>query len=551
MAFWDKYPYTDFHELNLDWVIRKIQEATSAAGIFFDDTVNLNADNVQDALVALDNLILQVASQSTKFEQIDNAIPENYWQNGHVYTHLQTVNDPTLTAIIEAVKNGKYIAFKRFSTISGHNIEKLYLELIVEEIPADYVHIIYFKNPLTNDGMSLKINGLNDADNIYVELDPDAVIPNVSKFNGRSGDVVPEAGDYDAEQIDFTDAALSAADVKAAILEVNNKIPANIVEQFNGRDGNVLPTAGDYDANQIDYDNTNSGLAATEVQAAIDEIVGSILSAGVASFNGRTGPVTPQAGDYDASQIDFDPTNTSLSAGANTVQKAIEELAPASITVTLTLNGAKEDNITIYDSNNTQVGSCIFASGQTSGTCQIVVPIGGGSYKFVSNVSSDDGVNDYEKSITLTDDAAQTVNVYPDAYYHGYWYGNNLGGLVKSSDSSANSTATFNTNSVTLTSDSANSAIVLTSPSAVVKPSAGWSGKTFHVVYKNNTATNANFGFGYTGNPLLTSGSVTLPGGDGKVTNTVYSQYEQDDIYPRVRIVNEQNSLDVLALWAQ
>lgn len=40
-----------------------------------------------------------------------------------------------------------------------------------------------------------------------------------------------------------------------------------------GRAGNVVAVAGDYDANQIDYDNTTSLLTATDVQAAIDELV--------------------------------------------------------------------------------------------------------------------------------------------------------------------------------------------------------------------------------------------------------------------------------------
>jgi len=39
-----------------------------------------------------------------------------------------------------------------------------------------------------------------------------------------------------------------------------------------GRVGVVVAQASDYDANQIDYDNSTSGLAATQVQAAIDEV---------------------------------------------------------------------------------------------------------------------------------------------------------------------------------------------------------------------------------------------------------------------------------------
>ena len=44
------------------------------------------------------------------------------------------------------------------------------------------------------------------------------------------------------------------------------------VNSFNGREGDVLPELGDYDANQIAYDNSNSGLASTDVNDAIDEL---------------------------------------------------------------------------------------------------------------------------------------------------------------------------------------------------------------------------------------------------------------------------------------
>ena len=44
------------------------------------------------------------------------------------------------------------------------------------------------------------------------------------------------------------------------------------VSSFNSRTGAVSPTASDYDASMIDYDNTVSGLNATDVQGAIDEI---------------------------------------------------------------------------------------------------------------------------------------------------------------------------------------------------------------------------------------------------------------------------------------
>gem|GEM_PF-5786767 len=103
----------------------------------------------------------------------------------------------------------------------------------------------------------------------------------------------------------------------------------------------------------------------------------------------------------------------------------ISAASSANITVTLTLNGAKEDNITIKDLNDVTVGTCIFATGQTSGTCQITIPANGGTYKFISSVAKalDGSGNDYSKNVTLTNSLSQSVDVMPDVFLL-YWYGN-------------------------------------------------------------------------------------------------------------------------------
>lgn len=48
--------------------------------------------------------------------------------------------------------------------------------------------------------------------------------------------------------------------------------PVAGVTSFNSRTGAVVPDTSDYDGSMIDYDNTVSGLNATDVQGAIDEI---------------------------------------------------------------------------------------------------------------------------------------------------------------------------------------------------------------------------------------------------------------------------------------
>lgn len=122
----------------------------------------------------------------------------------------------------------------------------------------------------------------------------------------------------------------------------------------------------------------------------------------------------------------------------------------AGVTVTLTIHGAKEDSIIIKDGQNRTVGTCIFSSGQTSGTCQISVPTSGGLYEFISSVAKDtaSGTNDYKKTVTLTSNATQTVNLFPDNAI--YWYGREIvtisGGVREGYGS-----VTKNTNSITIT----------------------------------------------------------------------------------------------------
>jgi len=76
-------------------------------------------------------------------------------------------------------------------------------------------------------------------------------------------------------------------------------------------------------ASAVTYDNVTSGLAATTVQAALDELENLVTTGSVLSFNGRSGVVVPAASDYDASEVDFAPAG---SIAATDVQAAIVEL---------------------------------------------------------------------------------------------------------------------------------------------------------------------------------------------------------------------------------
>ena len=418
-----KYPYRVLSEENLDYILEQLNAIRAASGVTFDDSnAQLGADTVQEAIDALDAALEEIALQSTNLILINDAIPAAFYVSGHVYTHLQTVNNPTLMSLISAIRGGKMVIMKRTHTEGTDTVNDYAFLVNVTDDPVNIVHTCEFYDLLKDETSYIKLNGLNDDANVYGEIGVTTVKSLISSFNGRNGAVEPESGDYPASLIPFdnADTGLEAEDVQGAIEEVNAKAG---VSSFNNRDGAVEPESGDYPASMIPFNNTDTGLEAENVQDAIVEIKDDVLSSGVASFNGRNGAVNPQSGDYTAAMISYH--NVIGNVTVNDVKAALDELInPSGVTVTLTLNGAKEDSITIKDTNNETVASCVFESGQTSGTVQIEVPVGGGTYKFISSVAKDTttGTSDYEKIVTLTDNPNQTVDIMPDNSL--YWYGN-------------------------------------------------------------------------------------------------------------------------------
>lgn len=85
---------------------------------------------------------------------------------------------------------------------------------------------------------------------------------------------------------------------------------------------------------RVDVSDTEIPSLLDDIETSVDEAeywahVAEHAVTGVASWNGRTGAVNPAAGDYDASQVDYD-NSTSGSIATNT-QDAIDERAPKKI----------------------------------------------------------------------------------------------------------------------------------------------------------------------------------------------------------------------------
>lgn len=125
--------------------------------------------------------------------------------------------------------------------------------------------------------------------------------------------------------------------------------------------------------------------------------------------------------------------------------------------VTLTLEGAKEDKITIYDKSWNVVDYVDFASGSTTATKTIAIKQGGEELIFVSSVAKNtDGDGQYSKVVEVSGDA--TVKVMPDGAL--YWYGNEVVAIDASSISEisdwTNVHYTSNSNSILLNPNNSN-----------------------------------------------------------------------------------------------
>lgn len=100
--------------------------------------------------------------------------------------------------------------------------------------------------------------------------------PSLADGVGDNGDVyrVSVAGTQDLGSGDITVAVGDFIIYNGSIWERSPAVDA--VTSVFSRQGDVVAAASDYDADQIDYDNSTSGLTATEVQSAIDEVEGRV-----------------------------------------------------------------------------------------------------------------------------------------------------------------------------------------------------------------------------------------------------------------------------------
>lgn len=119
------------------------------------------------------------------------------------------------------------------------------------------------------EGAGIKVKGGTNiawnSDNKWDIL----ALPYIPKttFNGRSGSILPMAGDYDSKKILLSSILHIGGETQSDVQEALEALSNDGVKSFNGRSGSVLPMAGDYSAEQVNYDSNQT------VKQKIDALV--------------------------------------------------------------------------------------------------------------------------------------------------------------------------------------------------------------------------------------------------------------------------------------
>lgn len=152
MAFYDKFPYTNFHELNLDWILTKARELQTDI-----DEINAWKETFSAQINAqISNLISEV---NKEFTQLKADIKKEF-------TDYRTETDAKFEAQ-RAETNRQFVSFTatvnaRLTAFDGRIAD---IESKLHDIENNLPTLVHVTNPFTgmSDSIQNVINALADA----------------------------------------------------------------------------------------------------------------------------------------------------------------------------------------------------------------------------------------------------------------------------------------------------------------------------------------------------------------------------------------------------
>ena len=296
---------TTVYDTNADNVVDSAAvagNATTVNGLTVETAVPVSADFTDDQTateVTYDNTTSGLAATDVKAAIDEVAAASSDDQTSAEVTYDNTTSGLAATDVkaaideVAAASSDDQTATEVSVTASG-NLTSTTVQTALEELQADI-------DAGASGGDMLTTVYDTNADNV---VDSAAVAGNATTVNGLTVETaVPVSADFTDDQTatevtyDNTTSGLAATDVKAAIDEV------------------AAASSDDQTSAEVTYDNTTSGLTATEVKSAIDEL-DATLDAGVLTDDQTSAEVT-----YD---------NTTSGLAATDVKAAIDEVAAAS-----------------------------------------------------------------------------------------------------------------------------------------------------------------------------------------------------------------------------
>ena len=375
MSF-EHFPYTNFHELNLDWIIQKVKEAYSPDNPPDNVVLSVNGDtgNVvlyKNAVVRFPNVddstwnIFRKADGTDSGIQFISGDKAERIDGTNRYTIYDSANQPPYPVTSVNGDTGNVVSVKSLGGLTGNVIildtsvvtesgtQKLKITFPVTTVDGATGAVTTWgangnavlKPPIASEGDSWGLTRDIPSGNIGIKFEYD------------------ESTDTTTGYLCFKDS--TNPEVKLKILTPDDIPSSSGVVSFNGHTGAVTCTGADLAVSSTD---------STKIDVA--------LANRVISFNGSTGAVTCTGADLAVSSTDSTKINTALS------------------TINTTLDGKAANSVITAHSETGSTATANYSAGD-------YILISGVLYKAKTSISSGDTFSSSNiESVTVAEELA-------------------------------------------------------------------------------------------------------------------------------------------------